>query len=473
LSDLEPGNHEDEGQKHEKRQSIPEIAVRRDERFPRQRGPALRKLHALILLALLWFGAPGLGLEAAGPTDFNQARLESGKYLYAEKRYFEAIDQFRIAAFGYLNRPDWLSASLCRLAIAQNAAARPEDADATILRFLEVQRRFPSYPPPGVEPGLQSEFQGLMLRRVPEATLLGIPGLAGLVETEEQKIAKLPPAERRKALEAASRRDPNSAVWPVALAREAADRGEWKEAERWAGKALTLQPSNPQALALRGRARLMRGEVAQARQDFSALSAAEMDKRPEIYADVFVSAVEASDWTVADETSPKIPAALVNRTDVAKAQQRLAAERQKRAAPQAVPASQRVAAPAPPPPPDPAARAARSRDVLSQSRQLVVSGRAAEAQRILTEALRADPENRDLRLALLEAACLTRSYRDGAVQVALVAPFGETEAPSMFYAAVVLYETGKADEARGYMRRAVPRVSGPLVDEYSKKILGP
>ena len=43
----------------------------------------------------------------------------------------------------------------------------------------------------------------------------------------------------------------------------------------------------------------------------------------------------------------------------------------------------------------------------------------------------------------------------------------------MFYAAVVLYETGNEDEARGYLKRAMPRVSGPLVDEYSRKILGP
>ena len=35
-----------------------------------------------------------------------------------------------------------------------------------------------------------------------------------------------------------------------------------------------------------------------------------------------------------------------------------------------------------------------------------------------------------------------------------------------------VYETGKVDEARGYLKRAMPRVSGPLVDEYSRKILG-
>ncbi len=103
---------------------------------------------------------------------------------------------------------------------------------------------------------------------------------------------------------------------------------------------------------------------------------------------------------------------------------------------------------------------------------MISAGRAADAQKALSEALTADPDNRELRLALLEAACLARAYSEGAAQVTLVTPFVESEAPSMFYAAVVLYETGKTDEARGYLRRAMPRVAGPLVDEYSKKILG-
>ena len=438
---------------------------------------------------------------APAPGDFNDARLQSGRVFYDEKRYLEAIDQFRVAAFGFLSRPASLSESLARLTLAQKAAGRGADVDATIQRFLEVQRRFPTYPPPGLDADRQAEFRTILLARVPEATLLSVPALAGLVETEEQKMAKLSPAERRTALEASARRDPTSAVWPVALARDASQRSDWKDAEKWADKALALQPDNADALALRGRARLMRGQAAQARADFAALPSGELDKRPELYADVFVVSVEAGDWQAADDVAARIPANLANRADVARAQQKLAAEHQRRAsaaparppAPQAAPqaatassasasraststntsTSAKPPAPAPTVVPDPAALAARSKEVLAQSRQLIQAGRAGDAQRLLTSALQADPQNRELRLVLLEAACLTRSYRDGASQIAFVAPFGETEAPSMFYAAVVLYETGKADEARGYLRRAIPRVSGPLVDEYSKKILGP
>ena len=86
--------------------------------------------------------------------------------------------------------------------------------------------------------------------------------------------------------------------------------------------------------------------------------------------------------------------------------------------------------------------------------------------------MQSDATNRDLRLALLEAACLGRAYPTAAAQIPLVQPFSESEAPSMFYAAVVLYETGRVEDAQSYLKRARNRVSGPLVDEYSRKILG-
>jgi len=116
---------------------------------------------------------------------------------------------------------------------------------------------------------------------------------------------------------------------------------------------------------------------------------------------------------------------------------------------------------------------ARSEAALAESRRLVLSGKAGDAERILTDAVKADPSNRDLRLALLEAACLTRSYKTGLAQIAALEPFGEVEAPSMFYAAVVLYDSGHPKEARTYLELSAKKVSGPLVDEYSKKILGP
>ncbi len=442
----------------------------------------MKNLHRLILLALGSVAVSGV-LSATGddPAEFNKARFDAGANLFDEKRYLEAIDQFRIAAFGSLDRPATLQECLIRLALSQNAASRPADTDATISRFMDVERRFPSYPPKGLPPQLQADFRSLLIKRVTPSTLQSVPTLANLVETEEQKIAKLPPAESRKALEAAAQRDPSSVTWPLALAREAMTRSDWKDAEKWADKALSIDQFNQEAAGVRARARVQRGELALARADLSVLTPSEFEKHPELYADRLVVLADAGDWAGAEAAAARVPQSLASRPDVVKAQQKLAAQRQSRAS----------ASSAPPPAPasasggssgskaarslqtsDPAAAAARSKDVLAESRRMIASGRAADAQKALSEALTADPTNRELRLALLEAACLSRAYSEGAAQVTLVTPFVESEAPSMFYAAVVLYETGRTDEARGYMRRAIPRVTGPLVDEYSKKILG-
>src|SRR5262249_12850064 len=111
-------------------------------------------------------------------------------------------------------------------------------------------------------------------------------------------------------------------------------------------------------------------------------------------------------------------------------------------------------------------------DALVESRRLVKAGRAAEAEGLLLETLKTDPDNRELRLALLEASCLAGAWNRAAEQLTRISPLAESEAPSMFYAAVALYETGRTEEARSLLTRSLPKVSGPLVDEYSQKILG-
>jgi tetratricopeptide (TPR) repeat protein len=428
----------------------------------------LRKFHAVILSAVAACAAAGVWAQTT-EEDFNRARLQSGQDLYEEKKYLEAIDQFRVAAFGYLDQPAMLSECLVRLTIAQLAAGKTADADATIQRFVEIERRFPSYPEPGLEPPIRTAFQSLLLRQVPQATLLSVPTLAVLVETEEQKIMKLPPATRVKLLEGAAKREPGSARWLVLLAQESLAAGEPKDAEKWASKALALDPNNAEALALRARARTARRDYEDALKDLGALPQGELEKKPELYADQFVCLVEVKQWPAAEEAASRVPSDQSRRPDVMRAQQKLSAELQRTGKTAAAPKA--AARPADPSPGSSAAQvAARSSEALAESRRLVSAGKAGDAEKVLAAAVAADPKNRELRLALLEAACLSRAYPTAVAQIPLVQPFGGSEAASMFYAAVALFESGRKDEAREYFDRAKPSVSGPLVDEYARKI---
>lgn len=353
---------------------------------------------------------------AAGRSDeFNDQRVQDGRAAYQEKKYIDAIDQFRIAAFGSLDRPVVLSECLARLALAQTGAGQATETNETMNRFLEVERRFGVYAKTSLEPDVRADFQALLLRSVSPSALSAVPSLAGLVETDEQKLAKLPAPERRKALLAWAKREPNAVRWQIALARDAIERGEAKEAERRVEKALTLDPGNADAKLLQARVLELSGE------------------RPRQAA----GAPAPETTTLAQSTAGS------GSTENAQTQ-----------------------------PTDRFPGASHSKQSLDESRRLISAGKAGDAVLLLTATLKEDPANRELRLALLEAACLSRSYPLAVAQVPMSAPFTDREAPSLFYAAVALYETGHGADARAYLQRALPRVSGPLVDEYSHKILG-
>jgi uncharacterized membrane-anchored protein len=104
---------------------------------------------------------------------------------------------------------------------------------------------------------------------------------------------------------------------------------------------------------------------------------------------------------------------------------------------------------------------------------MLKGGKAAEAKGLLAPLVKADPKNREVGKLLLEAALLTRDWKLCVAQAAALEPFADGEEPSMFYAAVGLYETGNLDGARTLLARARPGIaSAPFVDYYSKKILG-
>lgn len=392
-----------------------------------------RSLFILLFALLL--------MPAALAQDFYEQQLRAGKVDAQAGRNVQAADEFRIAAFGFLDRPPLLVEALVRLAVAQSALSQTTELAKTLDRFIEVEQRFAPYGTLVIEPALKSRFEELIMRGIPRATLAAIPDLSRLANAELQRIAALPQGQRIAAYEAGARREPKNPEWPLALAREAAARDETGEVVRWAGRTMEIDPANREARLLLIHARTERGECREALALLNDLGTTEIQRRPELGADQFVCLIAGSKWAEAQAILPRIPDHLRSRPDVNRAIQTLV-----RSAPG---------------------------DAAEVGRRLVQAGRYQEAVERLQSAVQSDPQNRQLRLALLEAAVLNKDFRTAAAQLTAVTPLNSGEELYMFYASVAMYETGRKEEAKVLMQRARPRMeSSPLVDYYINAVLG-
>jgi len=425
-------------------------------------------LHGLLVgSCLVSFAGAGAGVD-----DFYIARLRAGRDAYRSKQFAEAADELRIASFGFLDNGPLLMESLVRLGLAQNAAGRKVELAATLERFVDLERRHAFYAKAAVEPETRAEFESLLLGRIAPEQLRVVPTLARLVEAPPApQLDDLPPAQRKAAVAELEAKDRANPAWPLQLARLAAAEGEQKDVVRWTSRVLELDADEPEAFELRARAHVERKEFADALADLNALPA-ERRKAPAVQADLFVAHVGVRDFPAARAALANVPQELRARPDVARALKRLPAEA-------ATPEAGVPPVPAPPAAtptvvaaskpaeqePTPAAIAA----VLKTAEE----GKAAEAAEQLRGWAARFPKSRDVRKALLEAACLAKEWKVAADQVARVEPFQDGEEASMFYAAVSLYQTGSADAAKGLMARARPKIgTNPFVEHYAKKILG-
>ena len=130
------------------------------------RGPFTKPVKSLQNLALLAL-IPASILGAATPADdFYLVRLQAGKAEAAAGRHYDAIDDFRIASFGFIDQPALLIEGLARLALVQEAAGRKEDAEATLRRLVEIERRFDGWAQADLEPETRAVFSALLTTRV-------------------------------------------------------------------------------------------------------------------------------------------------------------------------------------------------------------------------------------------------------------------------------------------------------------------
>ena len=440
-----------------------------------------RVIHLIIAAALL-----SCSLSAAYAEEFYEQQLRMGKADLAAGHTVQASDELRIAAFGLLERPAMLSDALVRLAIAQNTLSQTAAVARTINRFLDVERRFSVYESAAIEPQTRAEFESLLLKTAPRSELVNVPGLSRLFRSDADKVSDLPAAQRAAAYEEGARRAPRDISWPLAAARDFAAQGLDQDVIRWSRRALRIDDRNTTARAMLAHAFASRGDCREALTQIGTLAASEVIAHPELGGDQFVCLVRESRWTDADAVFARLPQVERARADVTRAAETVAARRNASAPKTNVSSSPStsVAVPttsprpiAPQPgsvqPPTRPAPATRSADVTLAAKNLVAAGKYGDAVKMLSPAVTAEPANRPLRLALLEAATLARDWRTAGAQVVPVSPFKSGEEASMFYASAALWENGRKDEARRLMSAARPRLqSTPFVDYYLNMILG-
>ncbi len=476
-----------------------------------------------------------LARPAPAADQFYEARLQEGRITYQTGIAAEAADLLRIACFGLLDEPRELSEGLVWLALAQNKAGRQVDADQTLKRFLDVEKRFAPYSKMSIPESVRAEFEELLVKRLPPTALAAVPTLAHFVETADQKILKLPLAARVKALEAKAKASPKESAWPLMLASLAADQKNPKEAIRWATRVLEIDRTNIEARTLMARAHMERHDFAGALGDLGKLPPEQLIADPSLAGDMFVCLVETRKWEAARAALGGLPPEQLKRPDVAAAARKVPLQKvvvvsagsenlevKAREVPAGSPSNPPAETPAKPPlkpalpeeqpaakppaasptptpkapdasprakpadaePPDAKPPAARPREAApatqgadalrEQAQRSLAAGKPAQAKDEAQKAVALAPKDRDARRILLEAAILTKDWQTAAAQGRALSPFQDGEEPMMLYAAVGLYETGKAEEARPLMRRAYPRITrNAFADYYAKALLRP
>ena len=288
--------------------------------------PSLTTIRAVAIAAVI-----ALAGVAAKADDFYELQLQTGKIDFAAGRFVQASDEFRIAAFGFLDRPPLLSEALARLALAQSALGQTSLVEQTLGRFVDVEQRFNTYPSSALDAPARSKFQALLLSTISTNTLKSVPSLAKLVKTPVEAAGDLPIKQRIPAYESGFKREPRNVEWPLALMRLYLTTGDQGEVAKWARRVLDLDAKNTEARALLVHADVSKGNCREALSAFAGLSPLDLQTRADLYADQGVCLVENGKFAEAKTAFAKISEKARAQADVKKAMQTIA-DREARAA---------------------------------------------------------------------------------------------------------------------------------------------
>ncbi|HEX2254281.1 MAG TPA: hypothetical protein VHQ65_13500, partial [Thermoanaerobaculia bacterium] len=263
-------------------------------------------LRAALLLAAL---APAAA-AGAQVLPFYQDLLSQGTLALQRGAHAEAERDLRLAAFGMLEEPPLLVATLARLALAQQPLDRGPQLDETLERLLTVERRFAVWDQAPLPEGTRRSVAELLLARVPEASLLAIPAFQPLAEQKlVRRLEAMKPAERRRALAAEIARAPDSPRLQVLLGEEELAAGELPSASSRASRALAAggldAPLETRARCLRGAALARAGGCAAAVADLERCPDARRQVEPA--RDLLACRLQLGQWSEAQALAAALP----------------------------------------------------------------------------------------------------------------------------------------------------------------------
>jgi hypothetical protein len=373
-----------------------------------------------------------IGTLPARGEDFHEQRLREGTEAYAAGRIGEAIEEFRIASFGLADRPPLLVESLVRLAIAQHAAASTSSPamDAVIARFLEVERSSASWSETPVDAGLRSAFEALLSKEVSGDTLSSIPSLAHLAAAGMAK-----PAEDDQQGKSSAGKD--STVSPEIEHHVLTERAPPLPAEP-----ATVPPSPKPEVDQPIPAPVARDETQPLPADPVAILAA-----PE------------------PEAPPAIPVTI---------EEELVEQRPSAAAPPVIEPQMSQRAIDSPIPAEPDPLSDPTGQLLDRASALLRAHGGGKALAMINSAVLADPKNRRLHLARLEASARLGAWDLGLADLGELKVLRPGEESSMIYAAIVLFETRNYALARQYASfSSTASGSNGWIEGYRRKIFAP
>ncbi len=435
-------------------------APTKDRVAPHHRLP----LRGFVFAAALLLLAAHAALAA---DSFYLRQLREGSDDFNRRDWPNAVRHLRVACFGLLDEPVLLADGLARLALAQGEAGDFDGVRATFQRLAEIEERFGAYGKADIPAGMRKAVEDLFVATIPETTLRTTPAFARLVPSPQQRVAALPPKQRRAELERLLRQEPREAAWPAMLAELELEEGNPKRAFAVAEQAIALAPDSPSVLRVHGLAASGSRRWSTAYADLTTLGTATGDVN--VAAALLESMLGLGRSAEAAELLGRLPESMRHEPTIAPLAERV---RQAAGSPSsgaamvpagaAAPASVAAAAPAP-----------SIDEELTRSRDLAGLGKVGEAYAVARAAADANPASVEAQHAAAELAYRNGRWAESRTYFERGGVPGDDQPLRQFYYAVVLVETGDREAAASVLKRCLPHIRRTdYVKKYEAKILG-